>query len=177
MTNNASSNTYSKPTGGPTSVALKRPAAKQAVRPKWASTRPFEKLAPAQSTPDSDAQAEPSTPPAEWAQSLPSSQPRSVLRVVSVLQEGHHLPTRTVHDATLELTVWSDCSGMIPVMFALRELAIQLRASVRVIVKWVLDCTCDMDKMSRRFSELNHDPRHVGNQMQHRNFEAGQYYC
>ena len=62
-------------------------------------------------------------------------------------------------------------------MFALRELAIQLRAWVGVIVKLILDCTCDMDKMSRRFSELNHDPRHVSSRMQHRHFKAGQYYC
>ena len=61
-------------------------------------------------------------------------------------------------------------------MCALQELAIQLRAAVGVIVKWILYCACDMDKMSRRFSELNHDPRHVSSQMQHRNFEAGQYY-
>ena len=60
-------------------------------------------------------------------------------------------------------------------MFALRELAIQMRALVGVIVTWILRNTCNMDKTSRRFSELNHDPRHVSTQMQRRNFEGGQY--
>ena len=62
-------------------------------------------------------------------------------------------------------------------MFALRELAIHMRALVGVIAKWILYCTCDLDNTPRRFSELNHDPRHVSTQMQHRNFEAGQHYC
>ena len=62
-------------------------------------------------------------------------------------------------------------------MFALRELAIQMRALVGVIVKWILCCMCDLDNMARRFSELNHDPRHVSTQTEHRNFEARQYYC
>ena len=60
-------------------------------------------------------------------------------------------------------------------MFALREFAIQLRALVGVIVKWILYCTFDMDRMPRRFSELSQDARHASTQMQHRSFEAGQY--
>ena len=86
-------------------MVLKRPAAKQAVRPKTASTRPSDKLAPVQYAPDSDTQAEPNAPPAEWAQPLPSSQPRWALHAVSVLQEGHHLPARTEDHKTLELAV------------------------------------------------------------------------
>ena len=115
-------------------MVLKRPAAKQAVRPKTASTRPSEKPAPVQYSPDSDAQAESSAPPAEWAQPLPISQPRWALHAVSVLQEGHHLPARTGHDKTLDMNVWSDCSGINSDMFALQELAIQMRGLVGVDV-------------------------------------------
>ena len=143
MASSASGSTSSQPAGGPASVVLKRPAAKQAVRPKTASTRPSEKPAPVQYSPDSDAQAESSAPPAEWAQPLPISQPRWALHAVSVLQEGHHLPARTGHDKTLELNVWSDCSGITSEMFALRELDIKSHALVGVIVKWILYCTCE----------------------------------
>ena len=62
-------------------------------------------------------------------------------------------------------------------MLALRQLAIQVRACIGAIVKWTLYCARDTDKVSRRFSERNHDPRHVISRMQHRTFEAGQYYC
>ena len=131
----ASGSTSSQPAGGPSSVLLKRPAAKQAVRPKTASTRRFDKPAPVQYTPDSDAQPETNSAPAEWAQPVPSSQPRFALHAVSVQQDGQHLPTRTEDDTTLELTMGSDCSGINSDMSALRELAIQMRGLVGLNVK------------------------------------------
>ena len=77
----------------------------------------------------------------------------------------------------VRFSTWVDCSGINSEMFALRELGKQLRALVGVSVKWILYCTCDSDKMSRRCSELNHDPMHVSNKMEHRNFGASQIYC
>ena len=59
----------------------------------------------------------------------------------------------------------------------MRELAFQVHACIGAIVQRALYCACDMDKMSCRFSELNHDPRQVISQMQHRSCEAGQYDC
>ena len=73
--------------------------------------------------------------------------------------------------------MWSDCSVIYSEMFALRKLAIQMSGLVGVSVQWILYCTCDLDKMSRRFPELSHDPRHVAAQMQRRSFEAGKYDC
>ena len=64
--------------------------------------------------------------------------------------------------------MWSDRSCINSEMFALREIAIQMRALFGVMVRWSLDSTCDLDKMPRRFSELNH-------QRQRRNFEGGRY--
>ena len=59
-------------------------------------------------------------------------------------------------------------------MFALRGLAIQMRALVGVIVQRTLCCMCDMDKMPRRCPELNHDMMYMITQRQHRNLEGGQ---
>eukprot|EP00974_Lingulodinium_polyedra_P074927 7260221-Lingulodinium_polyedra.AAC.1 len=72
------------------------------------------------------------------------------------------------------MTVWSDCSGINSKMFALRELRKQLLLELGVNVSWDLYCTCDPDQMSRRFSDLNHGPAHANENLEHRNFEAGQ---
>ena len=98
MAFSTSGSTSSQPAGGPASVVLMRPAAKQAIRPKTSSTRPSDKPAPVQRIPESGAQSEPSDPPAEWAQPLPSPQPRWALHAAGALQEGHHLPARAEHD-------------------------------------------------------------------------------
>ena len=156
-------------------VVLKRPAAQQAVRPKQASTRPSDAPAPAQYEPDGDAEAESVTP--EWTLPVPTSQPNWALHAVRVLQGSSHLPARLGQDKNLNLTIWSDCSGINSEMFALRELGKELRALVGVNVQWTLYCTCDSDRMSRQFAELNHEPMHVSSKMEHRNFETGQIHC
>ena len=158
-------------------VVLKRPAAQQAVRPKTASTRPSVKPKPVQYEPVDHAEAESATPLAEWAQPLPVPQPSWASHAVRVLQGSGYLPARTGQDKKLELTIWSDCSGINSEMFALRELGKAWRALVDATVTWILYCTCDSDRMSRRFSVLNHEPIHVSDKMEHRNFETGQFYC
>ncbi len=164
-------------------VVYKRPAApqahsaKRALATKRAVTRPAAKQAPVQYAPDDDAKPESTIALAEWAQPVQVSQPSWAAHAVSVLQRCRHLPARTRQEKTIELNIWSDCSGINSEMFALRELGVQLRALVGVDVKWILHCACDMDPTSRRFSELNHDPVHVSDRMVHRNLEAGQIYC
>ena len=178
MANSASASMSAPPADGPVSVVRTRPAARQGVRPTTAPTRAFERPPPpVQHTPDSDAQTESRDTLAEWAQPTPSTQPSWALHAVSVLQEGHRLPARIEHERTTEFKVWPGCSGISSEMFALRELAVQLRVLVGGIVKWILYSACDKDKLSRRFSDHNHDPRHVSSKMQHRNFEVGQYEC
>ena len=94
---------------------------------------------------------------------------------MSVLPEAHRLSSRRDRGQTLDLSAWSDCSGINSEMLATGKLAIQLRALAGFVVKWISYATCDKDKMSRRFCGLNQDPSHAINQVQHRNFEVCQY--
>ena len=148
-------------------VAFKRPAAQQAATKR-------SKPSPAQYTPES---APPLASSPAWAQAVPAPHPSWAAHAVSTLRKDGHFPARAGREKTIELNVWSDCSGINSEMFALRELSAQLRALVGVVVKWVLYCTCDSDPKSRRFSELNHDPVHVSDWMEHRNIETGQFWC
>ena len=148
-------------------VAFKRPAAQQAATKR-------SKPSPAQYTPES---APPLASSPAWAQAVPAPHPSWAAHAVSTLRKDGHFPARAGREKTIELNVWSDCSGINSEMCALRELSAQLRALVGVVVKWVLYCTCDSDPKSRRFSELNHDPVHVSDWMEHRNIETGQFWC
>ena len=139
---------------------LKRPAA----RPKRQAPVQYE--------------AEPAIPPPPaWIQPAPASLPKWAPHAVRVLMDRGHLSNRTGSPKQLELTVWSDCSGINSEMFALRELGSELRVGLDVHVKWVLYMTCESDKASREFARLNHDPRHMSEQMEHRNFQTGQVHC
>ena len=77
----------------------------------------------------------------------------------------------------MELRVWSDCSGINSEMFALRELGNELRVGLDVHVEWILYMTCESDKACREFARLNHAPKHMSEQMEHRNFQTGQVHC
>ena len=137
-------------------------------------SRPEAPEAPAHYVPDSAA-----PPPAScaWAVPVPHHKPAWAAHAVSALQRGGHLPARAWRARAIDLHVWSDCSGINSELFALREIGAQLLAMVGIAVRWVLYCTCELDSKSRRFSELNHDPVHVSDRMEHRNMEEGRYYC
>ena len=116
-------------------------------------------------------------PPPPWSQPTPASQPKWAAHALRILMEKGHLSNRTGQQKKMELTVWSDCSGINSEMFALRELSNEWHVGLGVSVTWVLYMTCESDKTSQEFSRLNHDPKHVSEQMQHRNFETGQVHC
>ena len=116
-------------------------------------------------------------PPPVWSQPVPASQPKWASHAVRVLTEHGHLSNRTGQQKQLELTVWSDCSGINSDMFALGEIGKELRLCLNVHVTWILYMTCESDKTSQSFTRLNHDPKHMSERMQHRNFENGQIHC
>ena len=124
-------------------------------------------------------EAEPAIPPPPpaWSQPAPASLPKWAPHAVNVLMDRGHLSNKTGQQKQLELTVWSDCSGINSEMFALRELGNELRVVLDVHVKWVLYMTCESDKASQEFARINHDPRHMSERMEHRNFQTGQVHC
>ena len=141
----------------PTTV-LKRPAARR------------KRQAPVQY------EADPPPPPA-WSQPPPTSLPKWAPHALRVLMDRGHLSNKTGQQKQLELTVWSDCSGINSEMFALRELGNELRVGLDVHVEWILYMTCESDKACREFARLNHAPKHMSEQMEHRNFQTGQVHC
>ena len=116
-------------------------------------------------------------PPPTWSQPVPDSQPKWASHAVRTLQEHGHLPAWSGQHRRLELMVWSDCSGLNSGMFALRELGNAFLELLGLDVTWVLYMTCESDKKSREFARLNHDPVHISEKMQHRNFQTGQVHC
>ena len=142
----------------PTTV-LKRPAA-------------YKRQAPVQY----EAEAAIPPPPPAWSQH-PCDLPKWAPHALRVLMDRGHLSNRTGTVKRLELTVWSDCSGINSEMFALRELANELRDGLNVIVTWVLYMTCESDQACQEFARLNHAPRHISERMEHRNFQTGQVHC
>jgi site-specific DNA-cytosine methylase len=80
-------------------------------------------------------------------------------------------------ERALELTVWSDCSGINSEMFALREIRTALEHSIGVSVQFKLYFTCDSDKKCFKFANLNHHPKHTSTAMEQRNFETGKIWC
>ena len=153
----------------------KRPAVKVAARPakqRVGTNRPVQYQA------DDHAHAEEEIATPEWAQPAPACRPDWARHIVRVLQHNHHLPAeRTTEAKDLELTIWSDCSGINSDMFALKDIGAALLELTGIRVQWKLYYVCDCDKQSREFANLNHDPLHVGDAMEHRNFETGQMWC
>ena len=124
-------------------------------------------------------EAEPAIPPPppSWSLPAPQSLPKWASHALRVLMERGHLPNRARQQKRLELTVWSDCSGINSEMFALRELGNELRVVLDVHVAWVLYMACESDKASQEFARLNHGPKHMSERMQHRCFQTGQVHC
>ena len=58
-------------------------------------------------------------PPPAWSQPVRASLPKWAPHALRVLTERGHLSNRTGQQKRLELTVWSDCSGINSEMFAL----------------------------------------------------------
>lgn len=118
-------------------------------------------------------------PPQEWkqpSQTISLPRPAWESHLVRVLQQHGHLPSTRMERA-LELTVWSDCSGINSEMFALREIRTALEHSIGVSVQFKLYFTCDSDKKCLKFANLNHHPKHTSTAMEQRNFETGKIWC
>ena len=81
-------------------------------------------------------EAEPAIPPPPpaWSQPAPASLPKWAPHAVNVLMHRGHLSNKTGQQKQLELTVWSDCSGINSEMFALRELGNELRVGLDVLL-------------------------------------------
>ena len=78
---------------------------------------------------------------------------------------------------SLTLRVWSDCTGLATEMFASRELSRALAAELGIELNWVLFCACEKDKRARDFIMANHAPLHCSDDMLHRSFTEGQFWC
>ena len=83
-----------------------------------------------------------------------------------------HLSNKTRQEKKLELTAWSDCSGINSEMFALRELGDALRVMLGVYVTWILYMTCENDKACQEFARLNYHPKHMSERMEHRSLQS-----
>lgn len=96
-----------------------------------------------------------------------------------------HMVRLLVRDSLLQraagksvtLQVWSDCSGMATEMFAARHLSEALMGETGMSVKWNLFCACEKDKRARDFMMANHAPMHVSDDITHRNFVEGKFWC
>ena len=114
-------------------------------------------------------------PRSDWAPPMTSSTPPWPTHFLRALQQHGHLPQRA--DTTLELSVWSDCSGINTEMFALNELRRGLREEACIDVKFDLYFTCESDATCIEFASINHKPRHTSRDMKNRNCVTGKYWC
>merc|ERR1711965_662704 len=92
-----------------------------------------------------------------------------------VLLANRHLPSQS--GARLDLSVWSDCSGINPEMYAWREISSAMRDQIGIDVKFSLYFTCDSDKKCVECANLPHRPAHASHEMSQRNFTTGQFWC
>ncbi len=77
----------------------------------------------------------------------------------------------------LQMSVWSDCGGMCSELFALKEIAATLDTDSNFRLNIVPYVYCDCNPQARHFAELNHNPVHVADNINNRDFEAGTFYC
>ena len=111
----------------------------------------------------------------KWAMPTSCPKPAWALHFVRVLQRLGHL--RLMQGKQLELSVWSDCSGINSEMFALRDISAAMREELGVDLRFNLHFTCDSERRCLEFASLNHKPAHTSSAMQLRNFNVGQYWC
>ena len=102
--------------------------------------------------------------------------PAWALHMVRVLQSKGFLPSERV-EKSLELNLWSDCSGINSDMFALKTLGRAIEDLIGCRVHWSLYFACDSDSRSLKFADRNHQPKHTSNGMEWRSFESGQCWC
>ena len=119
--------------------------------------------------------AEEALPRSDWAPPTTSCTPPWPSHFVCALQRHGHLPRWA--DTALELSLWSDCSGINSEMFALNELRRALREEAGIDVKLNLYFTCDSDATCLEFARINHKPRHTSRDMRNRDVVAGRYWC
>ena len=94
---------------------------------------------PVQYQADEHAHAEGEIATPEWAQPAPACRPDWARHIVRVLQHNHHLPAeRTAEAKNLELTIWSDCSGINSDMFALKDIGATLLELTGIRAQWKL---------------------------------------
>jgi len=114
-------------------------------------------------------------PRCDWAQPTTSCTPPWPSHFLGALQRHGHLPQWS--DTALELSLWSDCSGINSEMFALNELRRALREEAGMDVNLNLYFTCDSDATCLEFARINHKPRHTSRNMRNRDFVDGKYWC
>ena len=95
--------------------------------------------------------------------------------LISLLIAKNFLPAKAA--ATLELTVWSDRSGINCEMFALKDLGAAMFSLMKLQVVWNLYFTCEQDETCLEFAKLNHKARHCSNDMEERCFKTGKFRC
>jgi len=86
-----------------------------------------------------------------------------------------HLPSQSTK--SVNINVWSDCSGINSEMCALQALSDSIREIIGANVQCNLYYTCDSDTKSIVFARQNHAPKHVGIDMKQRNFNTGEVWC
>ena len=95
--------------------------------------------------------------------------------IIRLLIANGFLPAQVA--ASLELTVWSDCSGINCEMFSLGDLAAAMFSLMKLEVVRNLYFTCEMDEKCLEFAKLNHKPRHFSTAIEKRCFKTGKYWC
>ena len=61
----------------------------------------------------------------------------------------------------LQISVWSDCGGICAELFALKEIGQMLKTECGFNLTVLPYAYCDSDVQARQFTELNHQPVHV----------------
>jgi len=103
----------------------------------------------------------------------PHSQPFPEIKwgnhLVRTLVSNGHLPSQSTK--SVNINVWSDCSGINSEMFALQALSDSIREIIGANVQCNLYYTCDSDTKSIVFAIQNHAPKHVGIDMNQRKLQ------
>ena len=106
------------------------------------------------------------------AHSQPCPEIKSGNHHVRTLVPDGHLPSQSTK--SVNLSVWSACSGINSDMFALQALSDSIREIIGGHVLWKQFYTCDSDPMRIVFARQNRAPKHVGIDTKQRNFNTGE---
>ena len=115
----------------------------------------------------------------EWAQAGSGPSPEHPAwaehLVHTLLQEG--LLPRTPAMTECRLRVWSDCSGINSEMLALEAISKAVTQILGIHLGVSMYCSCDLDPECLRLTQMRYRPQHLCNNIVHRNFQSGQFYC